>query len=233
MGQGVDCQMETVLLIDDESDLLDLLAVSLEPAGYRTIKEASGVKGLRALEAGPPDLILLDLVLPDMSGFEVLHRIREHPGCNLVPVMILSARGAVEDRIEGFSRGADDYLGKPFSMKELVLRVQSLVRRSSANRNVIQSGTLIVDQDSFRCFLGGKQLDLTTIEYKILTCLLKGDGKILPRKRIVEQVWGHTLEGSSRSLDTHVKRLRGKLGTRADAIRTVRSKGYRLVPLHS
>ncbi|MCH1504966.1 MAG: response regulator transcription factor [Verrucomicrobiales bacterium] len=222
--------METVLLIDDESDLLDLLAFSLEPVGYRTIKEASGVEGLRALEAGPPDLILLDLVLPDMSGFEVLHRIREHPGCNFVPVMILSARGAVEDRIEALSRGADDYLGKPFSMKELVLRVHSLVRRSSANRNVIQSGTLIVDQDSFRCFLGGKQLDLTTIEYKILTCLLKGDGKILPRKRIVEQVWGHTLEGSSRSLDTHVKRLRGKLGTRADAIRTVRSKGYRLVP---
>jgi len=222
--------METVLLIDHESDMLEY---SLESAGYRVVKEVSGLRGLRTLKEGPFDLILLDLVLPDRLGLDVLDRIRESPGWDLVPVIILSERGNVEDRIEGLSRGADDYLGKPFCTKELVLRVQSLIRRSSAVRNVIRSGALLVDCDNFRGFLGGRQLNLTITEYKILKCLLEGAGVTLPRRRIIEQVWGRAGDGSSRSLDTHMKRLRGKLGCSVDAIRTVRGEGYRLVPLHS
>ena len=221
--------MESILLIDREPDVLDLLGHHLSQAGYRVFKASLGMEGLGLMETEMPDLVIMELTFTDMSGFEILEHIKADTRWRLVPIMVLSARGTVQDRIDGLSRGADDYLTKPFSCAELVLRARSLLRRSAAARSFVRKGPFLVDRNGFRCFLHGKPLDLTSTEYRILTKLLDHDGRTLERKSLVEHVWHQEEEAPSRSLDTHMKRLRLKLGRYATAIRTIRNKGYRFV----
>ena len=219
--------METILIIDDEADLRELLQINLQKSGYKSFTAADGETGLKMLEEKLPDLVILDISLPDSSGLELLEQIRGDVRWRWVPVLVLSARDDIQDRIEGLSKGADDYVGKPFSIKELLLRVAALLRRTSAARSFVRFGSLLVDRNSLRCYIGGNLLDLTTTEYKILTLLLENKGEILSRNRIVGHVWGRPEESSSRSLDTHMKRLRNKLGRYGDSIGTIRNRGYR------
>ncbi|MCH1504958.1 MAG: response regulator transcription factor [Verrucomicrobiales bacterium] len=221
--------METILIIDDEADMLELLEISLHKSGYKSAHALDGQTGLKMLEEQLPDLVIFDVSLPDVSGLELLEQIRADVRWRWVPVLILSARGEIQDRIDGLSRGADDYMGKPFSVKELLLRVASLLRRSSAERSFVRVGSLLVDRNALRCYLRGKLLDLTTTEYKILTLLLENKGEILSRNRILRHVWGRQEEAASRSLDTHMRRLRNKLGKYGDLIGTIRNRGYRFV----
>ena len=222
--------METTLLIDREPDALDLLEYNFEKAGYRVLKAKMGGTGLELIEKHLPDLVVMDLTLPDMSGFEIIEHIKRDSRWRMIPILILSNKGSVQDRIEGLSKGADDYMSKPFNTMGLLLRAQSLLRRSAAARSFVRSGPFLVDRNRFRCFLRGKALGLTSIEFRILTLLLDHEGQTLERQHLIEHIWNQSEENPSRSLDSHMKRLRLKLGRHAKAIRTIRNKGYRFIP---
>ena len=217
--------METVLLIDRESVLLNSLQERFEGAGYGVLKASTGAQGLELIRAHFPDLVVMDVVLPDMKGSEVIDHIKCEYHWRMIPVLVISARGAVSDRIDGLTHGADDYLAKPFDETELILRVQSLLRRSSADR-CVRCGPFVLDRAHFRCFLGGKALELTNIEFRILAFLIDHVGQTMERVRLIDYVWQEPEGDRSRSLDTHMKRLRCKLGPHADAIQTIRAKGY-------
>jgi len=219
--------MESILVIEDERELAVLLELRLGEAGYRVVNANTGQSGVEAIANYLPDLVILDLGLPDVPGMEVLDQIKGNYQWSSLPIMILSAHSRVEHRIEVLTRGADDYMSKPFCVHELSLRAQSLLRRRSVARTLVRSGALLVDRANLRCFLKGMPMDLTRTEYQILTCLLDAPGELISRSRIIERVWGRSVEGPSRSLDTHMRRLRNKLGTYSHTIRTVRNSGYR------
>jgi DNA-binding response OmpR family regulator len=221
--------MATVLVVEDERDIRDLLRRYLERAGHSVLTTGSGAEALTLLVGSAPDLVLLDLGLPDIDGFEVLRRATEIA----TPVIALTARSSVEDRIRGLERGADDYVTKPFSPQEVVLRVGLVLgRRSSTAASAIDSfggGRLRVDESRHEASIDGRVLDLTPSEWGVLTALASSPGRVYSRAELVNRVRGYEFAGYERTIDSHVKNLRRKLGEDgADIVITVLGVGYRL-----
>jgi two-component system phosphate regulon response regulator PhoB len=220
----------SVLVIDDEPDLLELVRINLEQAGYRTSTAASGRAALEALRRSRPDLIVLDLMLPDVSGMDVCRRLRSDPETADLPIIMLTAKADEVDRVVGFELGADDYVTKPFSPRELVLRVGAVLRRKTAEAasgGALEHKSLRLDPDRHRCFVDGAEVTLTAKEFDLLHCLMSRPGRVLTRDALLEQVWGADISVTTRTVDTHLKRLREKLGDAGLLIETVRGVGYR------
>ncbi|MEX0911917.1 MAG: response regulator [Gemmatimonadota bacterium] len=222
-----------ILVVDDEPDIAALVAYHLARASYGVRTAIDGADALRAVESQVPDLILLDLMLPGVSGLEILKEIRRRPETRTVPVILLTARKEERDRIEGLQLGADDYVAKPFSPQELVLRVSAVLRRASQTAvredggKVLRVGPFLVDPGAVRAEVNGRDLDLTPTEFKLLQVLMERRGRVQSRRKLLESVWEVTANIATRTVDMHVQRLRTKLGADADWVETVRGFGYR------
>ena len=224
--------MPAILIVDDERDLLSLLDFNLRQAGYETMLAASGAEALAQLRRRVPDLVLLDLMLPDVSGTEVCRSVKAEARTRHVPVMMLTAKGEEVDKVVGFELGADDYVTKPFSVRELVLRVKAVLRRAGAgasDRPPESVGAIRVDVEAHRAYVGGAEVILTPLEFRLLVTLMARVGRVQSREQLLTDVWEMSSEIETRTVDTHVKRLREKLGEARDLLETVRGVGYRLV----
>lgn len=222
--------MAFVLIVDDESDLASLVEFNLQQAGLETAVALTGERALQLATTRVPDVVLLDLMLPDISGKEVCRRLRADLRTREVPIVMLTARGEESDRVEGFEVGADDYVSKPFSPRELVLRIKAILRRSgpaeSAQR--ITTGLLSLDTGSHRAWVDGQPLELTALEFKLLHQFMSRPGRVQSREQLLADVWGITSPLETRTVDTHVMRLREKLGPARNSVETVRGVGYRM-----
>jgi len=224
--------MKKVLIVEDERDLAELLAYNLEKEGYQALVTGTGLEGLETARRELPDLILLDLMLPGMMGTEVCSSLRHSEKTRGIPVLMLTARGDEIDRVVGFEMGADDYIVKPFSMRELMLRIRAILRRSgqepvNAERQITM-GTIAIDCGSHRVTVAGVEIELTSTEYKLLLYLAEHSGRVMKRELLLQDVWGYNFVGDTRTVDTHVTRLRNKLGDAGEMIKTVRGFGYKL-----
>ena len=226
-----------ILVVDDEPDIVALVAYHLAKAGYRVSTAASGAEALDASRRERPSLIVLDLMLPGLSGLDVLERLRADDATREVAVLMLTARREEPDRIRGLSLGADDYLTKPFSPQELVLRVAAILRRLAAPApvasDVLQLGPIRIDRSAHRVSVDGVGIDLTPTEFKLLLLLAERRGRVQARSHLLETVWEAAPDIQTRTVDMHIQRLRNKLGSAGDLIETVRGFGYRLQPGHS
>jgi len=222
--------MQRVLVVDDEPDLLELLRFNLERAGYTALTALTGVQALALAREDPPQLVLLDVMLPDMSGIEVCRQLRSEPSTGKAMILMLSARKDEDDRVAGFRAGADDYVTKPFSVTELLLRLEAAGRRLGAipPEQPLSLGGIRLDLGSHRCFVEGQEVELTTLEFRLLHLLLTRAGKVQSRETLLAEVWRLSPEAQTRTLDTHVLRLRDKLGAARAALETVRGVGYRM-----
>ncbi len=221
--------MHTVLVVDDESDILDLVAFNLERQEMKVLTADSGLTALQIAREQLPDLIVLDLMLPGMDGFGVFRELRDDRRTCHIPILMLTAKGEVDDRIAGLEAGADDYVTKPFSPRELALRVQSLLKRmrKTPADATMRAGDFVLERNSLKLFLAGTPVDLTATEFKLLRLLVEAQGEVQERDRLLRDVWGYSDTMLTRTMDTHVKRLREKLGKYATCIATVRGVGYR------
>ena len=221
-----------ILVVDDEPDITALVAYHLARAGYGVKTAATGPEALQAIATEPPDLVVLDLMLPGRSGLEVLAELRGREDTRDVGVILLTARREETDRIKGLAEGADDYLTKPFSPDELVLRVKAVLRRlkapAVAGGNLLKAGPITLDRSALTASVDGEPVDLTPIEYRLLLTLLERRGRVQSRPHLLESVWQAQPDIQTRTVDMHVKRLRAKLGAAGDLIETVRGFGYRL-----
>ena len=222
--------MQTILIIEDEQDLATLVAFNLEKEGFRPLIAADGVTGFETARREQPDLILLDLMLPGMLGTEVCRQLKKEPATAAIPVIMLTARGEEIDRVVGFEVGADDYVVKPFSTRELLLRIRAVLRRSTPQETApgLTIGPLVIDRERHRVEVDGEEVTLTTIEFKLLLTLAEREGRLQSRETLLTTVWGYNYVGDTRTVDTHVTRLRAKLGRAGDLIRTVRGFGYKM-----
>ena len=222
---------ELILVIEDEHDLLATLLFNLEEQGYQVRGATGGVEGLAmAFQEPVPDLVLLDLMLPDISGTEVCRRLRGDARTRESRILMLTARTEEIDRVVGFEVGADDYVGKPFSMRELMLRIKALLRRAQIpddDEAPIVFGRLRVDLPGHRIWVGEEPIELTALEFRLLVTLLERKGRVQSRDRLLDDVWGIQADVTTRTVDTHVKRLREKLGSAGNYVETVRGVGYR------
>ncbi len=220
-----------ILVVDDEPDILRVLVYHLSREGYRVSTAVNGPGALSAAERELPELIVLDLMLPGMDGYEVLTALRGQERTAQIPVILLTARRDEDERIRGFEVGADDYITKPFSARELVLRVEALLRRVAAEPVVpsrrISVGPVELDREARRAFSGGKEMDLTHLEYRLLEVLLERRGRVQSRRQLLQAAWETNADIETRTVDMHVARLRSKLGEAGSLIETVRSVGYR------
>jgi DNA-binding response OmpR family regulator len=219
---------DTVLLIEDEEDVLDLVRHSLTKAGFRVLVAADGLSGLKTAAEARPDAIVLDLMLPEMRGEDVCRELKAREATAAIPIIMLTAKAQPKDRVAGLELGADDYVVKPFSPRELVLRVQAVLRRlrSTGSGEKLSVGPFELDRGTFEITLDGEKLDLTSIEFKLLAMLLEKRGQPLTRELLLRDVWGYRNVTDSRTVDTHMRRLRGKLGAHASRVETVRGEGY-------
>ena len=226
---------DLVMVIEDEKEIRDLLKYNLERAGFRVAAFADGEKGLEQLFGSRPDLVVLDLMLPGRSGLEVLREVRGEPATADLPVIVLTARGAEMDKLLGFEHGADDYLTKPFSPRELVARVQALLRRSKPETrgHALERGALRIDFDARVTTVAGRALTLTPREFDLLAFLAKHPGRAVSRDELLRKVWGYDYLGETRTVDVHVRRLRMKLGEDHPLIETVTGSGYKFVAAHA
>ena len=226
---------ELILIIEDEPDIASTLAYNLKKQGYVTQIADTGASGLSRAHSQPtPDLILLDLMLPDMTGHAVCEQIRAHRRTKNVPVIMLTARGEEEDRVAGFEHGADDYVTKPFSVRELVGRIRAVLRRcqsdSSDQATQLRVGVVRIDLDGHRVWVNDEEIELTAIEYRLLHTFAERKGRVQSRDQLIDAVWGMGTAITTRTIDVHIKRLRTKLGTPAsDYIDTVWGVGYRFM----
>ncbi len=223
--------MKKVLIIEDEQDLADLIAFNLERAGYHPVIALDGRSGLDSALADPPDLIILDLMLPGMMGTEVCRLLKSREKTAAIPIIMVTAKGEEIDRVVGFEVGADDYVVKPFSTRELMLRVQAVLRRTGPDRpagEVLRIGPLAIDTERHEVTVGGEAVILTTTEFKLLLTLAERQGRLQSRERLLKDVWGFAYVGDTRTVDTHITRLRTKLGEAGELIKTVRGFGYKL-----
>jgi two-component system phosphate regulon response regulator PhoB len=223
----------TVLIVEDEKDLAQLIAYNLQQEGYRTKICGDGEEAYEKALREVPELIILDLMLPKMNGLEVCRKLRSHPQGKNIPVLMLTAKGEEIDRVVGFEVGADDYMVKPFSPRELVLRVKAILKRTGEEKGEgagesLQMGTLELDATQHRVKVDRKEIVLTATEFKLLEYMLKSRGRVLTRDLLLDKVWGYDVAVTTRTVDTHVKRLREKLGKAGDLIETLRGVGYRM-----
>jgi two-component system phosphate regulon response regulator PhoB len=220
-----------VLVVDDEPDITALVAYHLAKAGYQVTTAAAGPEAIRLAEERAPDLVVLDLMLPGLSGYEVLEALRRRPQTQDIGVIVLTARKEEVDRIKGLSLGADDYLVKPFAPQELVLRVGAVLRRLAgppvASGSRLVAGPLSIDRAAHRVSVGQEDVDLTATEYRLLLTLVERRGRVQTRAQLLESVWEAHPDIQTRTVDMHMQRLRTKLGPAADLLETVRGFGYR------
>ena len=220
----------TVLVVEDEKDILDLIEYNLEKAGFEVLTAVNGSEALRLIQQKRPDLVVLDLMLPGMDGKEVCLRLRREEETKQIPVIMLTAKAEEIDRIVGFEIGADDYMTKPFSPRELILRIKAVLRRTlkepAPSRRMSFPG-LVIDQERHQVEVEGREVALTATEFKLLSHLASRAGRVQTRDMLLDQVWGYPYEGYARTIDTHVRRLRKKLGPKKDLIETIRGVGYR------
>ena len=221
---------ETILVIEDEEDVADLIRYHLKKAKLKVLASGDGAEGLQLAVEERPDAIILDIMLPRLNGFEVTKKLRADARTAAIPLLILSAKGETDSRIKGLELGADDYLPKPFSPRELVLRIEALLRRKKVTAATTpSSGPFVVDRSAMKITLDGKRLDLTSTEFKLLSLLTFRERAILSRETLLEEVWGYSSTVDTRTVDTHMRRLREKLGTHAALLETIRGEGYRFV----
>jgi len=221
----------TILIADDEEDVLNLVSSNLENVGYSVIRAADGESALDAARAAAPSLVVLDLMLPGMSGLEVCKVLKSDPATSNIPIIMLTAKAEEVDRVLGFELGADDYITKPFSPRELVLRVKSVTRRNHGYKEldkVMNVGKIFLDRTHHEVKVRSKSLELTPTEFKLLMILMERKGRVQSRERLLNDVWGYENLIDTRTVDTHVRRLREKLGSEAQRIETVRGFGYRV-----
>jgi len=220
-----------ILLIEDERDVVDLLTLNLRKSGGFVISTAAdGAAGIAKAREELPALIILDLMLPKMSGLEVCKILKTDSGTRHIPILMLTAKAEEIDRIVGLEFGADDYVTKPFSPREVILRIKAVLRRSQSDGpdQQLTRGTITIDPERHHVSVAGKRIRLTAVEFKLLTTLMQRPGRVQPRDRLLTEVWGYESVIDTRTVDTHVRRLREKLGKAASAIETVRGFGYRL-----
>ena len=220
--------MHKILVVEDERDIADLIGFNLQRNGYEVLKAHDGISGTEMALKERPALIILDLMLPGRDGYGVFRELRRDSRTVNTPVIMLTARAQTEDRIQGLEVGADDYLTKPFSPKELMLRVQAILKRSEAPPGAVDFtyGPFRFDKNALKFYLDGEPVDLTSTEFKLLLYLCERSGRPQDRNDLLRTVWGYSDEVHSRTLDTHMKRLRQKLGDHGAWIETVRGVGY-------
>ena len=230
--------MDRILIIDDEEPILELLDSNLSLEGYEVITTMSSLDGLDIIKQDKPDLVLLDWMLPKMSGIELLNIIRSDEDYDDIAVIMLTAKNMEEDKLEGLTIGADDYVTKPFSIKELSARVKNILKRynkqDSNNKtnklgsNKLKAGDLILELDRHEVYLRDRLIDLTVKEYGILKLLLENKGRVISREHILEKIWGYDYFGETRTVDVHIRYLRKKLGEDENLIDTIRGLGYKI-----
>jgi len=221
-----------VCVVEDEPDLAEVLRFNLEKSGYQVDVQSRGDEALAAIRKQPPALVVLDLMLPGLDGLEVTRQLKRDAATARVPIVMLTAKGEEVDRIVGLELGADDYIPKPFSPREVVLRIRAVLRRREERAEgagaVLQAGSIRLDPEAHRVEIRGKEVVLTATEFKLLERLLDRRGRVQTRARLLSDVWGYAEDVDSRTVDTHVRRLRRKLGPEADRLETVVGVGYRL-----
>jgi two-component system phosphate regulon response regulator PhoB len=226
--------MARILVIEDEQDLQTVLAYNLRLAGHAVTSALRGNEGLSIAQTQPPDLILLDLMLPDLSGIEICKTLKADAATRHVPIIMLTAKGEEIDRVLGFELGAEDYVTKPFSLRELLLRIQAILRRIQAtgpqvSGDSIQFGQLRIDPGAYRVWVENSEVQLTSMEFRLLMTLYERRNRVQTRGSLLKDVWGLQGDTETRTVDTHVKRLREKLGVAETYIETVRGVGYRFL----
>ena len=223
---------QRILVVEDEPDIAAVVAYNLARSNYRVSTATSGTEALNAAVREKPDLIVLDVMLPEMSGYEVLEQLRAHSDTRDTGVILLTALVSENDRVRGFSVGADDYLAKPFSPKELVLRVDAVLRRLGAtpvsSGSILSAGPIKLDRGAHTASVDDAEIDLTSTEYRLLAVLLERRGRVQSRTQLLQDVWDASPDIETRTVDMHVQRLRAKLGSAADLVETVRGVGYRI-----
>jgi DNA-binding response OmpR family regulator len=217
-----------ILIIEDETDVADLLTLNFRKAGFRVSTAADGASGLQKARDDRPDFIILDLMLPKMSGLEVCRILKNDTATSQIPILMLTAKAEEVDRIVGLEFGADDYVTKPFSPREIVLRIRAILRRGETPDESLKAGPISIDAARHEVRVNGKPVHLTSLEFKLLRTLMQRHGRVQDRDRLLNEVWGYESVIDTRTVDTHVRRLREKLGKAGDAIETVRGFGYRL-----
>ncbi|WP_224959944.1 response regulator [Geomonas subterranea] len=222
--------MQKILIIEDERDLAELLAFNLEREGYRTLVSHDGAEGLSSALHCQPDLVLLDLMLPGMPGTEVCRNLKRSDRTSRIPVIMLTAKGEEIDKVVGFEVGVDDYVVKPFSTRELMLRVKAVIRgnRTESSRSPIELGAVTIDAERHQVRVNGQEVSVTGTEFKLLQTLAHRTGRVQSRESLLRDVWGYHFVDDSRTVDTHITRLRTKMGEAGDLIKTVRGFGYKL-----
>jgi two-component system, OmpR family, alkaline phosphatase synthesis response regulator PhoP len=223
--------MSSILIVEDDHDIAELIAHYLEKGGHQVDRLTSGSDVMPRLRKQPADLVILDLMLPGMDGLLVCQALRSDPATASIPVIMLTARGEESDRVSGLELGADDYVTKPFSPKELSARVTALLRRATrtgASTGVTRYGPIVIDPDRHRITLNDEEVKLTAKEFLLLLYLVQHRGRVLSRDLLLTDVWGYQYTGGTRTVDVHVRRLREKLPVLADAIETVKQFGYKL-----
>lgn len=224
-------RVRNIIIVEDDEDIADSIRYNLDREGFRVRVAVTGEEALSLILNGPPSLILLDLNLPGMNGFEICRRLREEPSTATIPILMLTARADETDKVLGLNMGADDYITKPFSMRELVARVNAAIRRSEGSRvdrPVFDNGALRIDPSTFQVSYQDCEVRLTRKEFALLSELARNQGRVMTRETLLDRVWGMNYFGDSRTLDVHIRRLRLKLGDPA-LIETVTGIGYRLV----
>jgi two-component system phosphate regulon response regulator PhoB len=223
--------MERVLIVDDDPDIQRLVSYNLSQAGFQVTTASSGRTALESVQKQPPDLIILDVMMSDIDGMEVCRTLRQRETSRRIPIIMLTARGEEVDRVVGFELGADDYVMKPFSPRELVLRVRSIFRRVKDDRtDTLHLGRIHLVPQRRQVLVDSHPIVLTAKEFDLLHELMRGGGNVLTREFLMDKVWGYHGDATSRTLDTHVRRLREKLGDQGELVETVRSVGYRMGP---
>ncbi len=221
-----------ILIIDDEKDLIELIGYQLRKEGFAIESTNNPLKAISLARATSPSLVILDVMMPDLNGYQLCQLIREDEQLKNIPVIFLTAKTDSADRVKGLELGADDYLAKPFEFRELLLRVKSVLRRSgdkaSVQKNILVSGKLVVDTDRFTVICNGKEASLTATEFKLLQLLMERKGRVQTRENLLVNVWNYEADIETRTVDTHVRRLREKLGDCGNIIETVRGIGYRI-----
>lgn len=224
---------DRILVVEDEPDILDLISYNLQQAGFEVEPVEDGETALKRVEVKPIDLVVLDLMLPGIDGLEVCRLLKQNPEHKNLPVLMLTARAEEVDRIVGLELGADDYLVKPFSTRELVLRIRAILRRvkgegkSEEEAEKIQAGPLLIDPLGHQVLLDGELIELTATEFRLLLTLVQRRGRVQTREELLRVVWDYEYSGYERTVDTHIRRLREKLGSASELVETLRGVGYR------
>ena len=223
---------DTILAVDDEVHILELISFNLKAAGYHVVTALTGEEALKRCEVERPSLVLLDIMLSGIDGLEVCRRLKGDRMTSNIPIIMLTARGDEVDKILGLELGADDYITKPFSVRELAARVKSLLRRVAPQQEsepqTLRSGDIMIDITNYEAFKGGEKLSLTLKEFELLKVLVLSRGKVLTRDFLLDRIWGYEYDGETRTLDMHIRTLRQKLGEAGSCIQTIRGIGYKI-----